>query len=167
MLIAIELLFKRRLLCEDGVYLIVQILYHYLGLEVDLVVVLGTAAVLLLLTVLAHHDKRCLDGGNARQHEVEHDKRVRVERFCRQHGVDDHPQYQNAGECEDERPASCEFRNSVGGTTATVYVPVENELYYSKKTLAFIKGGCLITITADLDEPELIKIAESVKISEN
>lgn len=56
---------------------------------------------------------------------------------------------------------------TVGGTTATVYVPVENELYYSKKTLAFIKGGCLITITADLDEPELIKIAESVKISEN
>lgn len=56
---------------------------------------------------------------------------------------------------------------TVGGTTATVYVPVENELYYSKKTLAFLKGGCLITITADLSEPELIKIAESVKISGN
>lgn len=56
---------------------------------------------------------------------------------------------------------------TVGGTTATVYVPVENEFYYSKKTLAFIKGGCLITITADLDEPELIKIAESVKLSDN
>lgn len=56
---------------------------------------------------------------------------------------------------------------TVGGTTATVYVPVENEFNYTRKTLAFIKGGCLITITADLDEPELIKIAESVKISEN
>ncbi len=56
---------------------------------------------------------------------------------------------------------------TVGGTTATVYVPVENELNYTKKTLAFIKGGCLITITADLSEPELIKIAESVKLSEN
>ena len=56
---------------------------------------------------------------------------------------------------------------TVGGTTATVYVPVENEFNYTRKTLAFIKGGCLITITADLDEPELIKIAESVKLSDN
>lgn len=54
---------------------------------------------------------------------------------------------------------------TVGGTTATVYVPVENEFNYTRKTLAFIKGGCLITIAADLDEPELIKIAESVKLS--
>lgn len=56
---------------------------------------------------------------------------------------------------------------TVGGTTATVYVPVENEFNYTRKTLAFIKGGCLITIAADLDEPELIKIAESVKLSDN
>lgn len=54
-----------------------------------------------------------------------------------------------------------------GSTTATVYVPVENEYNYTKKTLAFIKGGCLITITADLSEPKLIKIAESVKLSDN
>ncbi len=54
---------------------------------------------------------------------------------------------------------------TVGGTTATVYVPVENEFNYTRKTLTFIKGGCLITIAADLDEPELIKIAESVKLS--
>ena len=56
---------------------------------------------------------------------------------------------------------------AVGTAVGTVYVPVENELGYTKTTLVLEKGGCLITITADLSEQELVKIAESVKITDN
>ena len=62
-------------------------------------------------------------------------------------------------------PIECKSHEvTVGTATGTVYVPTENEMGYTKKTLTFEKGGCLITVTADLSEQELVKIAESVKI---
>lgn len=65
-------------------------------------------------------------------------------------------------------PVECKMHEvTVGTAVGTVYVPVENEMGYIKKTLTFEKGGCLITITADLSEQELIRIAESVKIIDN
>lgn len=56
---------------------------------------------------------------------------------------------------------------TVNGTAAQILVPVENKFGYVKKTLTMEKDGNFITITADLSEQELIKIAESVKISDN
>lgn len=62
-------------------------------------------------------------------------------------------------------PVECKSHEvTVGTATGTVYVPTENEMGYTKKTLTVEKGGCLITVTADLSEQKLIKIAESVKI---
>jgi hypothetical protein len=108
-----QLFFQCGLSGQDGIDLVVKILDHDLCLEVDLIIVLCTAAVLFLLPVLAHHDERCLNGRHAREHQIEQDEGVRVERLCRQQRVDKHPQNQHAGEGKDERPAARKFGNGV------------------------------------------------------
>ena len=108
-----QLFFQCGLSGQDGIDLVVKILDHDLCLEVDLIIVLCTAAVLFLLPVLAHHDERCLNGHHAREHQIEQDEGVRVERLCRQQRVDKHPQNQHAGEGKDERPAASKFGNGV------------------------------------------------------
>lgn len=108
-----QLFFQCGLSGQDGIDLVVKILDHDLCLEVDLIIVLCTAAVLFLLPVLAHHDERCLNGRHAREHQIERDEGVRVERLCRQQRVDKHPQNQHAGEGKDERPAARKFGNGI------------------------------------------------------
>ena len=56
---------------------------------------------------------------------------------------------------------------TVNGIAAQILVPIENKFGYVKKTLTMEKDGYFITVTADLSEQELIKIAESVKITDN
>ena len=68
------------MLGEDGVDLIVKVLNHDLRFEV--VIILRPAAVLFLLSVLAHHDERRLNGRHAGEHQIEQDEGVRVE--CRE-----------------------------------------------------------------------------------
>ena len=108
-----QLFFQCGLSGQDGIDLVVKILDHDLCLEVDLIIVLCTAAVLFLLPVLAHHDERRLNGRHAREHQIGQDEGVRVERLCRQQRVDEHPEDQYAGEGEDERPAARKFGNGV------------------------------------------------------
>ena len=76
------MLFQGGLPGKDGVYFIVEILDHNFRFEIHLVIVLGTAAVLFLLPVLAHHDERRLNGRHAGEHQIEQDEGVRVE--CRE-----------------------------------------------------------------------------------
>ena len=54
-----------------------------------------------------------MNGRDAREHEVQQNERIGVERLCRQQRVDEHPEDQYAGEGEDERPAAREFSNGV------------------------------------------------------
>ena len=61
---------------QDGIDLVVEILDHDLRLEVDLIIVLCTTAVLFLLPVLAHHDERRLNGRDAGEHEVQQNERI-------------------------------------------------------------------------------------------
>ena len=75
-----QLFFQCGLSGQDGIDLVVKILDHDLRFEVDLIIVLCTAAVLFLLPVLAHHDERRLNGRHAREHQIEQDEGVRVER---------------------------------------------------------------------------------------
>ena len=53
------------------------------------------------------------NGRHAREHQIEQDEGVRVERLCREQRVDKHPQKQHAGEGKDERPAAHKFRDGV------------------------------------------------------
>ena len=108
-----QLFFQCGLSGQDGIDLVVKILDHDLCLEVDLIIVLCTAAVLFLLPVLAHHDERRLNGRDAREHEVQQNERKGVEGLGREQRVDNHPEDQHAGEGEDERPAAREFSNGV------------------------------------------------------
>ena len=112
-ILRVQTLFQRRLLGQYGVDFVVKILDHDLGLQINLVVVLGAAAILFLLTVLAHHDERRLNGRDAGQHQIQQDERIRVERTGGQQGIYDHPQHQPTGKREDERPAAREFRDRV------------------------------------------------------
>lgn len=54
----------------------------------------------------------------------------------------------------------------VNGASGTMYVPVENEYDYRVKTLIFEKSGVLFTVSADLSDSDLIKIAENIKMEE-
>ena len=94
-------------------HLIIKILDHDLGFEIDLVIIFRAAAVLFLLPVLAHHDERRLDRRDAGQNQIQQDKRERIERICRQDRIDDHPQEQHARKRKDERPASSKFCDRV------------------------------------------------------
>ena len=79
----LQLLFQLRLLGEDGVDLVVDVLDHDFRFEVDLVVVFRAAAVFFLLPVLAHHDQRRLNGRYAGQHQIQQNKREGVKRLGR------------------------------------------------------------------------------------
>ena len=65
---------------EKMVYLPVQLVNLHLGVQVNLVIVLGMQPVPRLLPVLAHDNKRGLDRSESREDEVEEDIGVRVER---------------------------------------------------------------------------------------
>ena len=72
-----------------------------------------------LLAVLAHHDDRCLEGGQAGQHEIEQDIGIGVERAASERqGVHQHPDDDDGTEQDDERPASAEARDPVGDPLA-------------------------------------------------
>ena len=49
------------MLVKNHVDLIIKIFYHNFGFQVDFIVVFRAAAILFLLSVLTHHNKRCLD----------------------------------------------------------------------------------------------------------
>ena len=108
-----QLFFQCGLSGQDGIDLVVEVFDHDLRLEVDLIIVLCTAAVLFLLPVLAHHDERRLNGRHAGKHEVQQNERIGVEGLHREQRVDEHPQNQHAGEGKDERPAARKFRDGV------------------------------------------------------
>ena len=59
------------LMAENTAGLVIKILNENLRFQVHLVVVLGPAAILFLLPVLAHHDQRRLNGGYAGEHQVQ------------------------------------------------------------------------------------------------
>ena len=80
----LQLLYFRQplpLLVDQVIDFFVQMPDLELGLEVDLVVVERAQAILRLQPLLAHHDDGCLDGGEARQDQVEQDERIRIERL--------------------------------------------------------------------------------------
>ena len=70
--IVLQPFFQCGLLGKNGIYLIVQILDHDLGLQVDFIVIFRSAAVFFLLTVLAHHNQRCLNRRHTGQHQIQH-----------------------------------------------------------------------------------------------
>ena len=76
--IVLQPLFQCGLLGKNGVYFIVQVLDHDLGLQVDFIVIFRSAAVFFLLTVLAHHDQRCLNRRHTGQYQIQQNKRIRV-----------------------------------------------------------------------------------------
>ena len=70
--IVLQPFFQCGLLGKNGIYLIVQILDHDLGLQVDFIVIFRSAAVFFLLTVLAHHDQRCLNCRHTGPYQIQH-----------------------------------------------------------------------------------------------
>ena len=72
-----------------------------------------TRAVLFLLPVLAHHNKRSLNGSHAGQHQIQQNERIGVECLCSQQDIEDHPRQQYARERKNECPASGKFCDAV------------------------------------------------------
>ena len=89
-----------------------------LGAQVDLVIMPRGDAVLLRLAVLAHHDHRRLDRRKHRQHQVEEDVRIGIERVQPEHfedaAVDQHPGDKHQEKSDDEAPAAADRGNPVG-----------------------------------------------------
>ena len=102
------------LIGQDTAHFVVDVFDQDLGLEVDFIVVFGAAAVLFLLSVLAHHDERRLNCGHAGEDKIQQNEWIWVERTRSHERIDRHPQDEHAGKGENERPAACEFCDSVG-----------------------------------------------------
>src|SRR5438045_9308942 len=100
--------------------------------QIDFVVVLRVPAVLMRLPVLTHHDDRGLQRGESREHEIQKNERVGVERMTgEQPGIDQHPDHQDGAEQPDERPAAAELRDAIGYAHAECHLRHEvpmNEL---------------------------------------
>ena len=72
------------LIHEEMVYLFVEVANFQFRLEIDTIVVLGLQPIFGFLTVLAHHDDRSLDRGQAGQHQVEKNKGIWIDGLCQQ-----------------------------------------------------------------------------------
>ena len=107
------MLFQGGLPGKDDVYFIVEILDHNFRFEIHPVIVFGTAAVLFLLPVLAHHNERRLNGRHAGEHQIQQNKGKGIEGLCRQQCVDHHPEDQHASEGKNECPTPRKFRDGV------------------------------------------------------
>src|SRR5271170_2109185 len=88
------------------------------GAAVYVEVQLAADAVFLVLTVLAHHDDRGLDGGEHGQEEVEQDEGIRVPRPASQGNVDAGVDDQHDCEEGDEGPGAAEAGDGVGDVFA-------------------------------------------------
>src|SRR5207248_2009400 len=91
-----ELLFLKShqldpLLISNLVQLCMQRDDFQFGLRIDLIIVLDVDPVMRRLSILAHHDDRGLERRQARQHEVQENVGIRIERVssC---GIPDHPE---------------------------------------------------------------------------
>ena len=104
------------LLAEQQVVdLIVEDTYFQLRFEVDHIIVFGPLAVFGFLPVLAHHDDRRLQGGQAGQDEVEQYEGVGIEAFVGQEvDVEPHPDADEGEEDDDECPAAAEVGDLIG-----------------------------------------------------
>ena len=51
-----------------------EIFNHDLSFEIDLIIIFSATAILFLLPVLTHHDKRCLNRSYTGQHEIKQDR---------------------------------------------------------------------------------------------
>jgi hypothetical protein len=103
---------------SQGVEFLVERLDLELGLDVDLIVLLGGLAVDVLLAVLAHHDERRGVGRLERQSEVQQDEGVGVPRAHPGGDVEDDPDEQHGRLDEDERPRAHRRRHRVGDPLA-------------------------------------------------
>lgn len=85
------------------------------GSQIDLVVMGGRHPVFFGLPVLAHHDDRCLDRGEHREHQVEEDVGIGVEGapLRENHAVDASPQQQEKEEDTDERPRATDLSHRI------------------------------------------------------
>ena len=70
--------------CENAFDFVGHIFHQNFRFKVYLVVVFGALTVFFFLSVLAHHDKRSLNGRHAGQHQIKQDKRIRIKSFCGQ-----------------------------------------------------------------------------------
>ncbi len=87
-----------------------------LRLQVDLIVVEGARPVLRLLTPLAHHDDRSLNGREARHHEVEQDVGIGIEGLRPAQGIDEDPGSESEPKDDETRPTAAEYGKTLRGT---------------------------------------------------
>jgi hypothetical protein len=112
-LLLLQLQQLRPFLIADLIQLDVKRENLHLRFDVDLVVVFGVDSIVSGLPVLAHHDDGRLQRGRARQHEVEQNVRVRIERL-RHHHIGQQPDADAPEREENERPAAAEGRHAIG-----------------------------------------------------
>src|SRR6476646_779954 len=85
------------------------------GLEVDLVIILRPRPVAVLRPILAHHDDRRLERGEAGTNQVREDKWVRIEGpGSEDDAIDDDPDPEDRAKKDDERPAAAEGGDPIG-----------------------------------------------------
>lgn len=102
------------LMFQKLVDLHVELSYFEFGLEIDLVVVFSAQAIFRFLAVLAHHDDRSLDCGQARQDQIKQNVGIGIELFwLRPELIEGDPgQKKNAKENQ-KKPASAESGHPV------------------------------------------------------
>src|SRR6266700_5820631 len=90
-----------------------------LGFQIDFVIVLRAQTVSGFGSVLAHHDDRCLDGGETGENQIEKDERIRIERSgSEQHRVRSDPHEDNSAKCNEEFPTAAKLGDAVGESLA-------------------------------------------------
>jgi hypothetical protein len=105
----------------EGVELAAEVLDFGFGAAVDVEVELAAEAVAGVLTVLAHHDDRCLDSGEHGEEEVEEDEGVRVPGRAvggDEDGAEADVGEQGYAEGDDEGPGAAEAGDAVGDAFA-------------------------------------------------
>ena len=94
---------------QDVVDFFMQVPDLEFGLQIDPVIVFGTQTIFRFLSLLAHHDDRRLNGGKARQHQIEKDEWIGIKLIARGYDhIKTHPDKENEAEDHDEGPASAE-----------------------------------------------------------
>jgi len=93
---------------------LVQAANFHFRFEVDQIVIFTSHSVLFFLAVLAHHNNRSLQRGNARENEIHQDKRIGVKFISRNRSyIEDYPKRQNDAKQDDEFPTASETSDLV------------------------------------------------------
>src|SRR5208283_2718513 len=97
----------------DVVDLLRDTLNFSVGVAIDLEVEFTSHAVFMVLTVLAHHDDRCLEGSQHREKEIQQNERVGVPGLAAHDDVDDGIDDCGREKQNDEGPGAAKCSDSV------------------------------------------------------